>query len=627
MVMPGDVFNINASSIMEYEYDDYVPYSQRAETYIVPAIFSLILIVGVTGNGILVLILLCHTSMRNVPNTYVLSLALGDLLVIVTSVPFTSILYTIESWPWGLTICKLSECAKDISIGVSVFTLAALSAERYCAIVNPIRRHMAGLSAKPLTILTASLIWVLAIVLAMPAALFSYVSSIPLSGNHSILICNPFPEEFGDAYEKGMVLFKFLTYYVIPLCVIAGFYLGMAWHLALSTKNIPGELPSGNLHVEQIKARRRVGKMVVCFIIVFVICFLPYHIFMLWFHFCPTARDDYDDYWHVFRIIGFCLSFSNSCINPIALYLISRTFRRRFNNYLCFCLPGGSAICGRNRMENSTIRKHGAFSQRSRRMFYETSFGSTFRRRTQEFNSTGVFERASIDTTSRPTVGDRELLSWTSAESQIIMKRYSSAPCLEDVGNDVKRTKGMKEYTDPNTREYLQLALARVLELQREIREGAYIAETDNGDQDASGSDEDLTKEILSKVFQDLPGTPNSLAKIIDRETRCRNHRMDAVHSKRIQLLGFDTCRRMALEFMKTIMQESRNKSSSLNTIGLDNLQRNEPLHSEGRILASDFHKRESNAQEIRARMLKSLDLHLAAKQRDYTSKLMRSAI
>lgn len=33
---------------------------------------------------------------------------------------------------------------------------------------------------------------------------------------------------------------------------------------------------------------------------------------------------------------------------------------------------------------------------------------------------------------------------------------------------------------DPNTREYLQLALARVLELQREVREGTYIAEIDN---------------------------------------------------------------------------------------------------------------------------------------------------
>lgn len=101
---------------------------------------------------------------------------------------------------------------------------------------------------------------------------------------------------------------------------------------------------------------------------------------------------------------------------------------------------------------------------------------------------------------------------------------------------------------------------------------------------------------------------------------------MDAVHSKKIQLLGFDTCRRTALEFMKTIMQESRNKSS-LNTIELDDFQRNESLHSEDGILANDFRKRESNAHEIRTRMLRSLDLHLAAKQRDYTSKLMRSGI
>lgn len=48
---------------------------------------------------------------------------------------------------------------------------------------------------------------------------------------------------------------------------------------------------------------------------------------------------------------------------------------------------------------------------------------------------------------------------------------------------------------DPNTREYLQLALARVLELQREIREGIYIAETDNG------SDQDNAKLFSYFIF------------------------------------------------------------------------------------------------------------------------------
>lgn len=71
---------------------------------------------------------------------YILSLALADLLVILICVPLASIVYTFESWPWGDTLCRITEYAKDVSIGVSVFTLTALSAERYCAIVNPLRK-------------------------------------------------------------------------------------------------------------------------------------------------------------------------------------------------------------------------------------------------------------------------------------------------------------------------------------------------------------------------------------------------------------------------------------------------------------------------------------------------------
>ncbi|OAD61071.1 [Phe13]-bombesin receptor, partial [Eufriesea mexicana] len=313
----------------EDEDNSYVPYVQRPETYIVPVVFSLILVVGLIGNGIVVYTLIRHPNMRNVPNTYVLSLAVGDLLVIITCVPFTMFLYTFESWPWGLAVCKLSECAKDISIGVSVFTLTALSGERYCAIVNPIRRHVAGLSAKPSTILIASLIWVLAILLATPAALYSHVQIRQLQKNHTILFCNPFPKKFGDSYKKGMVMFKFLVYYSIPFLVITGFYLGMARHLELSTRNMPGELSTGCHRMEQIRARKKVGKMVIALVVIFFICFLPYHVFMLWYHFCPSSEEDYDDFWHALRIIGFCLSFLNSCVNPIALYFVSGIFRKR----------------------------------------------------------------------------------------------------------------------------------------------------------------------------------------------------------------------------------------------------------------------------------------------------------
>lgn len=76
---------------------------------------------------------LCYSS-------YIFSLALADLLVIIICVPLAIIIYTTESSPMGGQLCRLTEYAKDVSVGVSVFTLTALSAERYCAIVNPLRK-------------------------------------------------------------------------------------------------------------------------------------------------------------------------------------------------------------------------------------------------------------------------------------------------------------------------------------------------------------------------------------------------------------------------------------------------------------------------------------------------------
>lgn len=333
----------------------YVPYAERPETYIVPVVFAVIFLVGVLGNGTLVFIFARHKTMRNIPNTYILSLALGDLLVIISCVPFTSTLYTIESWPWGELICKLSEATKDVSIGVSVFTLTALSAERYCAIVNPIKRHI---STKPLTIVTALSIWFVSLLLAMPAAVFSNVQTVTVQDNHTIQFCSPFPKEYGQAYEKSLVLFKFLAYYAVPLKIIGGFYILMARHLVLSTKRLPGEHGKGQIN--QIQARKKVAKMVLAFVIIFIVCFLPYHTFELWFHFYPDSHSDYDQYWHAFRIVGFCLSYINSCINPIALYFVSKAFRKHFNRYLFCCVPTAINVTDETlvRVNSSSYRRH-----------------------------------------------------------------------------------------------------------------------------------------------------------------------------------------------------------------------------------------------------------------------------
>lgn len=178
------------------------------------------------------------------------------------------------------------------------------------------------------------------------------------------------------------------------------------------------------------------------------------------------------------------------------------------------------------------------------------------------------------------------------------------------------------------------MALARVLELQREIKEGTYVTDH-TSDLGESSSEEDLTKEVLRKVFENLPGTPDSVGTIIDRASKPRISQLEAIHGKKIQLLGYDTCRKTAVEFMKSTVRETMKNALSKtmhsnHTFRLGTYSRNEPrmAHRKTGLLKNSPRKEDcSYDQEIRDRMLRSLDLHLANKQREYTAKCMSSGI
>ncbi|XP_042885591.1 neuropeptide CCHamide-1 receptor-like [Penaeus japonicus] len=339
----------------------YVPYHQRPETYVVPVLFALIFIIGIIGNGTLIVIFAKNKTLRNVPNTYIISLALGDLLLLFSTVPLVSTIYTIDSWPYGTFECKLSDMVREISVGVTVFNLTALSADRYLAIVSPIRKAVGAAGAT--TVRVAVGIWLLAVVLAVPTAVFSHVQVFEVSEEKSINVCYPFPDYLPEWYPCVNILAKALVYYLLPLIVIGTFYLLMARHLLSS--DVPGE---SHVFHKQIQTRRKVAKIVLCFVLIFAVCFLPTHVFLLWFYFDPLASVKYNEFWHSLRIVGFCLGFINSCINPIALYCISGTFRKHYNRYLfcccCWVQPSRhrntdslrSTRSGMSRYRSSTIR-------------------------------------------------------------------------------------------------------------------------------------------------------------------------------------------------------------------------------------------------------------------------------
>ena len=72
------------------------------------------------------------------------------------------------------------------------------------------------------------------------------------------------------------------------------------------------------------RKRRRLAVTVLGLVASFVACWLPRHVFLLWFHFDPGL---FNAFWHVFKIFAFCLMFSNSAVNPFVFYVLDLRFR------------------------------------------------------------------------------------------------------------------------------------------------------------------------------------------------------------------------------------------------------------------------------------------------------------
>lgn len=96
----------------------------------IASVYGIISVLGLIGNITLIKTFCSAKSIRNVPNLFMSSLALGDLLLLVTCAPVDASRYLTEEWLFGRVGCKVIPFIQLTSVGVSVFTLTALSADR-----------------------------------------------------------------------------------------------------------------------------------------------------------------------------------------------------------------------------------------------------------------------------------------------------------------------------------------------------------------------------------------------------------------------------------------------------------------------------------------------------------------
>ncbi|XP_039384612.1 neuromedin-B receptor [Mauremys reevesii] len=296
---------------------------------VIPSLYLLIITVGLLGNITLVKIFISNSAMRSVPNIFISSLAAGDLLLLVTCMPVDASSYLFEEWMFGKVGCKLIPAIQLTSVGVSVFTLTALSADRYKAIVNPMDIQTSN--AVLWTCFKAFAIWIISMMLAVPEAVFSEVAHINGTDNVSFRACVPYPKT-DDMHPKIHSVLIFLVYFLIPLTIISIYYYHIAKTLIKSAHNIPGEYSEHSKR--QMETRKRLAKIVLVFVGCFAICWFPNHVLYMYRSFNYSEIDPSLGHM-IITLVARVLSFCNSCVNPFALYFLSESFRRHFNSQLC----------------------------------------------------------------------------------------------------------------------------------------------------------------------------------------------------------------------------------------------------------------------------------------------------
>eukprot|EP00095_Tigriopus_kingsejongensis_P012504 maker-scaffold221_size251850-snap-gene-1.11 protein:Tk12504 transcript:maker-scaffold221_size251850-snap-gene-1.11-mRNA-1 annotation:"neuropeptide gpcr a24" len=235
------------------------------------------------------------------------------------NVTFNFVYMLYGHWPFGRLYCKMFSYISIISVCGSVFTLMAISVERYNAIVRPLRPRM----SRPSTVLTALLIWIVGGVIALPQFLY-FTTQVTSSETENRTVCFAIWPD-GPTNESSFeflynVAFMIITYF-LPMLSMSITYTAVARELWDS--KIIGEATKAQMDV--IQSKRRVVKMMVMVVFIFGVCWLPYHIYFIIsnaypeINFSPHIQDIYlAIYW---------LAMSNAMYNPmIYCFMNSRRF-------------------------------------------------------------------------------------------------------------------------------------------------------------------------------------------------------------------------------------------------------------------------------------------------------------
>lgn len=189
------------------------------ENFLTLVVFGLIFALGVLGNSLVITVLARSKpgKPRSTTNLFILNLSIADLAYLLFCIPFQATVYALPTWVLGAFICKFIHYFFTVSMLVSIFTLAAMSVDRYVAIVHS--RRSSSLRVSRNALLGVGCIWALSIAMASPVAYHQRLFHREVSNQ---TFC--WEEWPNPRHKKAYVVCTFVFGYVLPLLLICFCY-------------------------------------------------------------------------------------------------------------------------------------------------------------------------------------------------------------------------------------------------------------------------------------------------------------------------------------------------------------------------------------------------------------------
>ncbi|XP_028852433.1 opsin 4xb isoform X2 [Denticeps clupeoides] len=241
--------------------------------YIVAFFVFVIGALGMLGNALVIFAFYSNKKLRNLPNYFIVNLAVSDFLMAITQSPMFFINCLYKEWVFGELGCKVYAFCGALFGITSMINLLAISIDRYLVITRPLQMIQCG--PKRRTCLVMILIWLYSLGWSL-APLIGWSDYIP----EGLMTSCTWDYVTYTLANRSYTLMLCCFVFFIPLGIISYCYIFMFFAIRSSSRNLERlgtqVRKSSFIQQQSIKTEWRLAKIAFVVIIVYVLSWAPY---------------------------------------------------------------------------------------------------------------------------------------------------------------------------------------------------------------------------------------------------------------------------------------------------------------------------------------------------------------